>query len=128
MGARSSISVLQISNSFVFCRMRISFIIIIFCGLLASCKTKEREQPAVAVRDTTIRVENSFTELFTDSATLRQFVRAHGIQDSLDSKMQSFYNRRNYQFAWFFPDGMADFVHTFLSLQDDKNFFFLTFN
>jgi murein L,D-transpeptidase YcbB/YkuD len=99
--------------------MRKLFIFAICCALFASCQTKEKQQPEVAVRDTTIKVENSFTELFIDSSALAGFVRVRSMEDSLVNKMQSFYNRRNYQFAWFFPDGMAEFVHTFLSLQND---------
>ncbi|WAC13177.1 L,D-transpeptidase family protein [Dyadobacter pollutisoli] len=99
--------------------MRVVLAFVVFCGLLASCKNKEKQQTEIAVRDTTIKMENSFTELFIDTAALDHFVGTHAMQDSLVNKMQSFYNRRNYQLAWFFPDGMADFVHTFLSLQDD---------
>ena len=99
--------------------MRILFLFAIACGLLASCKTKEKQQPEIAVRDTTIKLENSFTELFIDTTALAGFVQSHSMEDSLVNKVRSFYNRRNYQFAWFFPDGMADVVHTFLSLQND---------
>ena len=89
-----------------------------FSILIASCSTKKVPEQ-VAARDTTITVENSFTELFTDSVKLADFQKAHPVSDSISNKIQSFYNQRNYQFAWFFPDGMADFVSSFLSLQDD---------
>ncbi|MCF2489113.1 murein L,D-transpeptidase [Dyadobacter sp. CY347] len=88
--------------------------------MLASCETKqEKKRPEVAKRDTSIKIENSFTQLFIDTTALARFVQSHTADDSLVNKLQNFYNRRNHQFAWFFPDGMAEFVPTFLALQND---------
>jgi hypothetical protein len=33
--------------------------------------------------------------------------------DSLHDKIQDLNNRRNYQYAWFLDDGMADYVQHF---------------
>jgi murein L,D-transpeptidase YcbB/YkuD len=90
-----------------------------FAAIGVGCKTKRENTPEIAVRDTTITVENSFTELFVDTTALSGFIRSHPLEDSLTNKMRSFYNHRNYQFAWFFPDGVAEFVPTFLSLRND---------
>lgn len=68
--------------------------------------------------DTTITVKNSFSELFLDSAALTRFAHGRSLHDSMAARMRSFYNSRNYQFAWFFPTGMADYVRTFLNMQD----------
>jgi murein L,D-transpeptidase YcbB/YkuD len=86
---------------------------------LYSCSATEKKLPAIAQRDTTITKENSFTELFIDSIALWQFSQREKLSDSISNKMQSFYNQRNHQFAWFFPDGLADFAGTFISLQND---------
>ncbi|MCF0054610.1 murein L,D-transpeptidase [Dyadobacter sp. CY356] len=86
--------------------------------LFSSCSKTEKKVPAVAVRDTTITVKNSFTELFVDSTELTRFLRSSQ-NDSISSQIQSFYNHRNYQFAWFFHDGLADFATTFLGMQND---------
>ncbi|SEJ27176.1 Murein L,D-transpeptidase YcbB/YkuD [Dyadobacter koreensis] len=94
------------------------WILLVICALLASCSKKEKKLPEIAVRDTTITIENSFTELFVDSVALNGFVKTTE-NDSIANQIQSFYNHRNYQFAWFFPDGLADFVPTFLGLQND---------
>jgi murein L,D-transpeptidase YcbB/YkuD len=98
--------------------IKIRFVILL-CAIAGACTSKKNQLPEVAVRDTTITVENSFTELFIDTAAFGRFIANNPMQDSLSSKMQSFYNHRNYQYAWFFPDGMAEFVPTFLSLQND---------
>ncbi|MCF2494081.1 L,D-transpeptidase family protein [Dyadobacter chenhuakuii] len=101
-------------------RINASLVFVMMLMMLASCQTKqEKKQPEVAKRDTSIKIENSFTQLFIDTTALAGFVQSHSVDDSLVNKLQSFYNRRNYQFAWFFPDGMAEFVPTFLALQND---------
>jgi murein L,D-transpeptidase YcbB/YkuD len=96
-------------------------LLFIACCLLAlsSCFKNKKQLPEVVARDTSITLENSFSELFLDSARLSEFMSSHPLTDSITNQMQSFYNGRNYQYAWFFPDGMADFVTTFLNLQND---------
>lgn len=95
-----------------------AYLFILLCGLLVSCSQEKKKLPEIVERDTTITVENSFTELFVDSSALIRFVKKTE-NDSIANQIQSFYNHRNYQFAWFFPDGLADFVPTFLGLQND---------
>lgn len=100
--------------------MKKSLLLLTCCLLaLSSCFKNKKKLPEVVQRDTTITVENSFSELFLDSTRLSQFMSKNPLTDSVTNQMQSFYNGRNYQFAWFFPDGMADFVTTFLNLQND---------
>ncbi len=83
-----------------------------------NCAQRENDTFEIAAVDTTITVKNSFSELFLDSAALTRFTHSRSLHDSLAARMRSFYNSRNYQFAWFFPTGMADYVHTFLNMQD----------
>jgi murein L,D-transpeptidase YcbB/YkuD len=94
-------------------------LIILCCVITVSCTSKKQQLPEVASRDTTITIENSFTELFIDTTDFRDFMAENPMEDSLSNKMYSFYNQRNYQYAWFFPDGIAEFVPTFISLQND---------
>jgi hypothetical protein len=79
----------------------------------AACRQTSEKKTGIAVRDTTITVENSFTELFIDTTALTSYVSARSLDDSLTAKLRSFYNHRNYQYAWFFPDGVAEFVPFF---------------
>ena len=108
----------QIIFSFLPNHARAIFIFI----LLSSCQTRKNRQSVIANRDSTIKITNSFTQLFIDSTALASFMQNRSSPDSLHDKIQDFYNRRNYQYAWFFNDGMADYVHTFLSLQNDYIF------
>ena len=98
--------------------MRIYLLSIIVALILASCNFNQ-DKTTIVERDTTITVENSFTELFLDSALVVGYAQKQLPLDSLSDKMISFYNQRNYQMAWFFPDGLSEFASTFLSLQDD---------
>jgi murein L,D-transpeptidase YcbB/YkuD len=98
------------------CRCVKSLIVII---ILSSCQSHEQQQNSVSKRDTTIKIHNSYTRLFIDSAALEHLTQKYNNADSLADKVQGFYNLRNYQFAWFFPDGMAEYVHTFLNMQNE---------
>lgn len=73
----------------------------------------------MAARDTSISKANSFSELFFDSTSLENFITREKVEDSIASRMRSFYNQRNYQYAWFFHEGMADYASTFLHLQNE---------
>lgn len=85
-----------------------------------SCNQSSKEKPPpVEPRDETITADNSFSELFMDSTALEQFITAQKLHDSLANRMRSFYNSRNYQYAWFMNDGLAPYAATFKHLQDE---------
>ncbi len=86
---------------------------------LSACNSNKAQLPEVAPPDTTITVENSFSELFFDSTSLGKFIQSQPTHDTLAYRMQRFYHSRNFQFAWFFSDGLADYAHSFLHLQND---------
>ncbi len=86
-----------------------------------SCKQKGKEKTTdiyVAQRDTTINVTNSFTELFFDSTSLEKYIEQYNVIDTAANLLRSFYNSRNYQYAWFSNDGPLEQVYNFLNLQD----------
>lgn len=93
------------------------YIAIAITCLLQSCRQNDADAQ-VAERDTSITVRNSVSELFFDSLALEHFIATHPMHDTLSNKLRSFYNSRNYQFAWFYRDGMADYASTFLALQN----------
>lgn len=84
-----------------------------------SCKSPSSRLPEPVKRDTTISAVNSYSELFFDSAQLESFIRKEHLHDSVAVSLRNFYNQRNYQYAWFFPEGIADYANTFLNLQND---------
>src|SRR5690242_18491702 len=59
----------------------------------------------ITSRDRSITKANSYSDLFFDSSLLRSYIAKNKLTDSIASRMTSFYNARNYQFAWFNSDG-----------------------
>ena len=85
-----------------------------------ACKSGSDSTPQpVVIRDTSINPTNAFSELFLDSAGLEAFILREQLHDSMATRMRNFYKGRNYEYAWFFRDGIAHYASTFLHLQND---------
>ena len=85
-----------------------------------SCKQAGNEaQAQMTTRDTSIKLETSYTETFFDSTQMERFISRHKMHDSLKKRIRNFYNARNYQFAWFFKEGMADYASSFHDAYND---------
>src|SRR5688572_20477173 len=87
---------------------------------LVNCKDKSNtpNQPDKPVRNLAINKSNSYSTLFTDSATVEAFIKEQKLNDSISHDMRVFYNARNFQFAWFSGDGLTEQTFTFRSLYD----------
>jgi murein L,D-transpeptidase YcbB/YkuD len=101
--------------------MKIQFFpaIIVLAAILSCQNSSKKTGNSVERRDTTISVANSYNELFFDSLQLENFITLEKLQDSMAMAMRNFYNQRNFQYAWFFKEGMADYAATFLNQQSD---------
>ncbi len=87
--------------------------------LFSACRQKENKQPGqVTGRDTTITTANSYNELFFDSLSVEKFIATGNLHDSIAKYLRNFYNTRNYQYAWFQKEGIADYAATFLGMQN----------
>ena len=94
--------------------------VVVAISMAFSCNTPSANMRRGARgRDTTITQRNSYSELFFDSAKLEDFIRRERVGDSMAVRIRNFYNARNYQYAWFFKEGIADYAATFLNLQSD---------
>ncbi len=99
---------------------------VIWCSLLlscfASCKFGEannsRKEPVFIERDTTITPVNSVTQLVLDSEKVEEYIGAKNLDDRTALQMRSFYNSRNYQFAWFSEDGLTEQAQSFWNLHN----------
>src|SRR5436190_3043334 len=98
-----------------------------FLAILFSCsdmatsenkKTTTKEEKNVSKIDASITPTNSYSNLFLDSAALENFIRQNKIPDSIGRRLESFYNTRNYQFAWFSRDGLTEQARGFWNLHD----------
>ncbi|MDI3322559.1 L,D-transpeptidase family protein [Pinibacter soli] len=95
-------------------------ITVIVCAIvIAACNESASHKPKVEKRDTTIKKTNSFSDLFFDSTALESFIQKEHMSDTLANEFRSFYNGRNYQFAWFFQNGLAEPTRNFWNTQND---------
>jgi len=95
-----------------------------FCFIIAivlwCCSCKNSNSSRInTLRDTTITPTNSFSELFLDSAKLEDFIAERKLGDSAANRMRNFYNSRNYNFAWFTKEGLAEQALAFWNLHNN---------
>jgi L,D-transpeptidase YcbB len=97
---------------------------VLISGLFAACQNNGNSQSEsdgkknVSKRDYSINKSNSYSDLFLDSTAMEKFIVSKKIPDSLANRIRSFYNTRNYQFAWFSGDGMNEQTYAFWNLHD----------
>jgi L,D-transpeptidase YcbB len=97
----------------------LTFLTIILTVIFTSCQQAAAPSAQLTKRDTSITAQNSFSQLFFDSSALEKFVSTERLHDSLIRRIKSFYAGRNYQYAWFFKEGLADYATAFVNLTDD---------
>lgn len=91
----------------------------------SGCNNSEKKTSAsgrkVAARDTSISRNNASNPHFLDSAKLESFIAEQALNDTLADGMRSFYNNRNFQFAWIGNDGLTEQALLFKSMYDFGN-------
>jgi murein L,D-transpeptidase YcbB/YkuD len=80
--------------------------------------TEKAPEKKVSRRDYSINSSNSYTDLFLDSSVVESFIATNKIHDTLSRRIRSFYNARNYQFAWFSSDGPTEEGRRFWNLHE----------
>src|SRR6476661_3554844 len=102
------------------------------CSMLAACQNsqtssggkteddtdKPESEKKISKRDYSINKANSYSNIFLDSMNLEKFIAEKKVSDSIARRMRSFYNTRNYQFAWFSSDGLTEQALAFWNLHD----------
>ncbi len=84
-----------------------------------SCNSPDGIKAQTVARDISIDTATSYSQIFFDSLQMEDFISRQQFHDSLKKRMRNFYNARNYQFAWFFKEGMADYASSFYDLYND---------
>src|SRR5699024_7391010 len=74
---------------------------------------------AKLVRDKSITKENSYSDLFLDSAALENYIRQQNLEGNKAQRMREFYLVRNNQFAWFTSEGLTEQARGLWSLRAD---------
>jgi murein L,D-transpeptidase YcbB/YkuD len=69
-------------------------------------------------RDTTITPAQAVTKLVVDSAYVERFIATQKLTLKEATQLRNFYNSRNYQFAWFTEDGLAEQARAFWNLHE----------
>src|SRR5437773_8896627 len=72
----------------------------------------------ISSRDRSINQSNSYSDLFLDSMAMEKFIKQKSVPDSIANRVRSFYNARNYQFAWFNSEGLTEDARGFWNLHD----------
>ncbi|MDB5251235.1 MAG: L,D-transpeptidase family protein [Flaviaesturariibacter sp.] len=100
------------------------------CSFLAACNAQDggssasdnsadaKDEKKISKRDRSITAANAYNDLFLDSSAVESFIVQHKIPDTLSRRIRSFYNTRNYQFAWFSSRGLTEQAKGFWNLHD----------
>lgn len=73
----------------------------------------------VTDRDFSISPANAYNDMFLDSMAMENYITKHGLGDKkIARRIRSFYNARNYQYAWFSPDGVSEQTRFFWNQYD----------
>lgn len=102
---------------------------VLFCTIFLACNNKNsksqttetdssKTEKKISKRDFSITPENSYSDLFFDSSKMENFISQNKIPDSTARRMRSFYNTRNYQYAWFSSNGLTEQALGFWNLRN----------
>jgi len=78
----------------------------------------------ISKRDYSITRSNSYSDLFMDSTAVNNFIKEKKINDTVARRMRSFYNARNFQYAWFSTTGLTEQARGFWNLHDYHTTYF----
>ncbi len=81
-------------------------------------KTKSEAEKKVSKRDYSINATNAYSDIFFDSLQLEESIVSKNLSDTLSRRMRSFYNARNFQFAWFDSKGLTYQAFNFWNLHE----------
>jgi len=69
-------------------------------------------------RDLSITKANAYNDLFFDSLVLVKFLAENKVDEDIARRITSFYNARNYQFAWFTNNGLSEQARGFWNMHN----------
>lgn len=75
---------------------------------------------AYAFRDMSITPENSYSDLFLDTAAVERYLQKEKVDAGMAKQIRHFYNYRNFQYAWFSTSGLTEQGRSFWYLYDYK--------
>jgi murein L,D-transpeptidase YcbB/YkuD len=107
----------------IYLSLIISSLFFISCNQLEAIVEPDKEpkreiEKKITKRDFSITKDNSYNDIFLDSIAMEKFIEEKNLSDSVIRRMRSFYNARNYQFAWFSSKGLAEQTYGFWNLHN----------
>lgn len=84
----------------------------------SSSEGKNEKEKKISSRDYSINATNAYNDLFLDSTAMVKFFESDHVNDTLVRRMTSFYNTRNYQYAWFTDSGLTEQALGFWNLHN----------
>lgn len=77
-----------------------------------------KKNKKISSRNYSITPSNAYSDLFLDSSVVEKFISEKKIPDSIAWRIRSFYNSRNFEFAWFSSDGLTEQARGFWNLHN----------
>jgi L,D-transpeptidase YcbB len=100
--------------------------LVLISGIFYSCNDdaengagSAKKQKKISSRNLSINPNNSYSDFFLDSLAVEKFIVEKKIPDSIAYRIRSFYNSRNFQFAWFSSDGLTEQARGFWNLHNN---------
>lgn len=91
--------------------------------LHVQCRNLNSQDPPVVQQDSTITPLTAITQLVFDSVYVDRFIQQNQYMQDTAQRMLNFYISRNFQYAWFTEEGVAEQTRTFWNL---RNFYITT--
>ncbi|MGZ8525271.1 MAG: L,D-transpeptidase family protein [Chitinophagaceae bacterium] len=106
--------------------MKQVFLYWIICNSLVISCTNEgnngagggKKNKKISARNYGITSSNAYSDLFLDSSVVENYISEKKIPDSIAWRLRSFYNNRNFEFAWFSSDGLTEQARGFWNLHN----------
>ncbi len=77
------------------------------------------QEKKVTDRDYSITSGNAYNDIFLDSLAMENYITSHQLGDKkIGLRIRSFYNARNYQYAWFSSKGLTEQTRFFWNQYD----------
>ena len=104
---------------------KIITVLIMVSSLASGCQnsntaTKTSKNAVVedkpAARDLSINKTNGYNDIFLDSGAVEKFIITEKLSDTISTAIRSFYNARNFEYAWFASSGLIEQSFSFHSL------------
>lgn len=83
---------------------------------LSNCRNEPKD--VVVVQDTTITPQTAITRLVFDSTYVAHYIQTKDFTKDSSKTLMNFYIGRNFQYAWFNEDGIAEQTRTFWNLRN----------